>query len=32
VPDGVRYVASWVTDDLRACYQIMDATDRSVEG
>jgi hypothetical protein len=28
-PDGVRYVASWVTDDLRACYQIMDATDRS---
>ena len=23
-PDGLRYVASWVTDDLRRCFQIME--------
>jgi hypothetical protein len=23
-PDGVRYVTSWVTTDLRHCYQVMD--------
>lgn len=27
MPDGLRYVASWVTDDLKRCYQIME-TDR----
>ena len=23
-PEGVRYVASWVSDDLRRCFQVMD--------
>jgi len=27
MPDGLHYVSSWVTTDLRRCYQIMD-TDR----
>lgn len=26
-PDGLRYVASWVTRDLRMCYQVMEADD-----
>ncbi len=26
-PDGLRYVASWVTDDLRRCFQIMECDD-----
>lgn len=26
-PDGVRYVDSWVTEDLRACYQVMECED-----
>jgi uncharacterized protein DUF3303 len=24
MPEGVRYVASWVTQDLRHCYQVME--------
>jgi Domain of unknown function (DUF3303) len=24
-PDGVEYVASWVTDDLTTCFQVMEA-------
>lgn len=24
LPDGVEYVASWVTDDLTRCYQVME--------
>lgn len=27
-PDGLRYVASWVTSDLTRCYQIMECDDR----
>src|SRR5688500_7175220 len=27
-PDGLRYVASWVTDDLRRCFQVMECDDR----
>lgn len=23
-PDGLRYVDSWVTDDLKCCYQLME--------
>lgn len=23
-PEGLRYVGSWVTDDLRRCFQIME--------
>ena len=26
-PDGVRYVASWVTADLRRCFQVMECDD-----
>lgn len=26
-PDGLRYVASWVTQDLRRCYQVMECDD-----
>jgi hypothetical protein len=27
-PDGLRYIASWVTDDLTRCYQVMECDDR----
>jgi hypothetical protein len=27
-PAGVEYVASWVTSDLRQCYQVMECADR----
>ncbi|HTO06808.1 MAG TPA: DUF3303 family protein [Myxococcota bacterium] len=27
-PDGLRYVNSWVTSDLQACYQVMECEDR----
>jgi len=26
-PEGLKYVASWVTDDLRRCFQIMECED-----
>jgi hypothetical protein len=26
-PDGLRYVASWVTDDLTRCFQVMECED-----
>jgi hypothetical protein len=26
-PDGLRYVASWVTDDLGRCFQVMECDD-----
>ncbi len=26
-PDGLRYVSSWVTDDLAHCYQVMECND-----
>jgi hypothetical protein len=26
-PDGLSYVDSWVTEDLRRCYQIMECDD-----
>jgi Protein of unknown function (DUF3303) len=28
MPPGLRYVSSWVTQDLGVCYQIMEADDR----
>src|SRR3989304_3217201 len=28
--DGLRYVASWVTEDLRRCFQIMECDDPSL--
>ena len=29
-PDGLRYVASWVTDDFQRCFQIMECEDRAL--
>ena len=29
-PEGLEYVGSWVTDDLRHCYQLMRCDDRSL--
>lgn len=29
-PDGLRYVASWVTHDLALCYQVMECEDRTL--
>jgi Protein of unknown function (DUF3303) len=29
-PDGLRYVASWVSDDLRTCWQVMECDDRAL--
>ena len=29
-PDGLRYVSSWVTADLRHCFQVMETTDPSL--
>ena len=29
-PDGLTYVASWVTADLRRCFQIMECDDPSL--
>ena len=29
-PDGLRYVSSWVTADLRRCYQVMECDDPSL--
>jgi hypothetical protein len=28
MPDGLRYVSSWVTPDLSKCFQVMDCDDR----
>ena len=29
-PDGLDYVSSWVTDDLKHCYQVMQCAHRSL--
>ncbi|HEX8395695.1 MAG TPA: DUF3303 family protein [Longimicrobium sp.] len=29
-PPGLTYVASWVTADLRRCYQVMECEDRAL--
>jgi hypothetical protein len=29
-PEGLRYVASWVTDDFRRCVQVMECEDRAL--
>jgi len=28
-PEGVTYIASWVTPDLTRCYQVMECADRA---
>ena len=30
LPDGLRYVASWVTEDFRRCFQVMECEDRAL--
>ena len=29
-PDGLRYVASWVSDDFGRCFQVMETDDRGL--
>jgi hypothetical protein len=29
-PEGLRYVSSWVTEDLGRCYQLMECDDRAL--
>jgi hypothetical protein len=29
-PEGLRYVASWVTEDLRRCFQVMECDDEAL--
>jgi len=29
-PEGLRYVAGWVTDDFRRCFQIMECENRQL--
>jgi hypothetical protein len=29
-PEGLNYIASWVTDDLSACYQVMETANRAL--
>jgi uncharacterized protein DUF3303 len=28
MPEGIKYRGSWVTDDLRQCFQVMECEDR----
>lgn len=30
LPEGLKYVASWVTVDMTMCYQLMECQDRAV--
>ena len=29
-PEGLRYINSWVTDDLKTCYQVMECDNRAL--
>jgi len=29
-PEGLRYVTSWVTEDLRRCFQVMECDDAAL--
>jgi hypothetical protein len=29
-PEGLKYVSSWVTEDLSTCYQVMECDDRAL--
>ena len=29
-PDGLRYISSWVREDRRRCYQVMECDDRAL--
>ena len=30
MPEGIEYRGSWVTDDLKRCFQVMECRDRSL--
>jgi hypothetical protein len=30
LPDGLKYVASWVTEDMTTCYQLMECDERAL--
>jgi hypothetical protein len=30
MPEGLRYLGSWVTEDLARCYQLMECDDRQL--
>ncbi|MDP9178887.1 MAG: DUF3303 domain-containing protein [Gemmatimonadota bacterium] len=30
MPDGLKYVNSWITSDLSRCYQVMECDDRAL--
>jgi len=30
LPDGLRYVASWVSEDLKRCFQVMECENRGL--
>lgn len=30
MPEGLRYVSSWITPDLDLCYQVMECEDRAL--
>jgi hypothetical protein len=30
MPDGLHYVSSWITADLRRCYQVMETAERAL--
>ncbi len=29
-PEGLRYISSWVTDDYRRCFQVLECDDRQL--
>jgi len=29
-PEGLKYVGSWITEDLARCYQVMECADRAL--
>lgn len=29
-PEGLKYISSWVTSDLKHCYQVMECEDRAL--
>jgi hypothetical protein len=30
MPEGLTYVSSWITSDLKRCYQVMECEDRAL--
>jgi len=30
MPKGLQYIGSWITDDLRRCFQVMECDDRAL--